>query len=1300
MGNRRRVFSFMSSFSNRDSKSPEPPSGATRQSTFKAEPRRAETGPPPSNPPAGIETESPQPRYQGGRARAPSAPSGSRPVSMIQTYQPPLMELTQDTLPELQPIFTFLNSHANKLYQEGYFLKLDDQSVAGRANADRTWTECFAQLVGTVLSLWDAQELDAAGQDGEVLPKFINLTDASIKMIESLPTRSDTEAPLQNVLSISTAGKNRYLLHFNSHHSLIQWTAGIRLAMFEHATLQEAYTGALIGGKGKTLNNINVIMERSRLKYEDWARVRFGAGTPWRRCWCVITPPDEKDVQKLQKELKKKSAYDRSRPPILKGSIKFYDTKRTKKVSPIATITDAYSAFAIYPQSKPLIDASTLVKLEGSITIHSNPPSSTEGFVFVMPEVHPAVTGFEIMLRWLFPVFDTFGLYGRPNRLVADAIDPRSLMFAMPKHRRYGYLEILDVSSLILETGSSSWKESEWRKKMKDLTGRRMTAIENGSRRDSRYSSRRNTRSSFGPSRRNVAFDDGASIRSSPSMTWGHRQSEDVPLGGIPRTDSAPPAAIGFDNARQPGPHYRSVSETQGLDRYNNNPTPSGYDGIYEEPEQMAPVPPPHNSSIQNRDAQIPRYINEMAPTPERVSSEDERISRATEIQELQELQAISSPEPVATPPAFAHGPGALPISKPFHSPELRRANSRMSSATLSQLAGASGVAATYEASQGQPGTSEEQRRQNVGRQPQETGQRVVPLPVTDTSGIPANQDGLHQGLIAKKQFSFERPRTPPLNSEVANNHTHQHFPFTSSNVPIQNSNPTTPNSGTYIPASNFPTNLSNNDKLQQQPAVPKHSTNPSVSSTRNQPPLPHRFSTGQSIARKPLPQRSSYTQAREVSTPPTASMTSTSGHNFDQAAFDLIVPQNDNRKLNSLQDPQIRRQNSNISSVYEDAASTDSPDYASTRKSVDTRPSVERPRAGVMRTVGNVDIQPISSYDEDVSSSIPSIDFGPTINYASDKPPRQNNAATGRASPQPPLPMSSSRTPKQGTFPPNPSHYRVDSGESRTVAWQPGMGALGHNSSSHQAITPEQFVQQRAVATPMYAHQRQQPSSNLPRSGTPPLVRNRSSELLAQNHSRSNSADLLNRPHSRGPSAVLGAAGSGDYSSHLSAREQEHVAKVTGQPLINMASNNTKQSGAGLVGAIEAREKERQQMKQGLTSQAVQNAIIQRKSMNYTPPHDYRVSQSPGPYTPQSPAYGMGGQYAQSQHPNTVQRQQSWVSPAASVFAQGGGWAMPSYSPSPDYQQAPPQQYFPNQQHSQQQPQGRGNQGYHGHGS
>jgi CCR4-NOT transcriptional complex subunit CAF120 len=47
-------------------------------------------------------------------------------MSIVQPYQPPLLEVEKDTLPELQPIFTFLNSHSKKLYTEGYFLKLSD----------------------------------------------------------------------------------------------------------------------------------------------------------------------------------------------------------------------------------------------------------------------------------------------------------------------------------------------------------------------------------------------------------------------------------------------------------------------------------------------------------------------------------------------------------------------------------------------------------------------------------------------------------------------------------------------------------------------------------------------------------------------------------------------------------------------------------------------------------------------------------------------------------------------------------------------------------------------------------------------------------------------------------------------------------------------------------------------------------------------------------------------------------------------------------------------------------------------
>lgn len=1317
----------MSSFSSKDrdaQRSPTPTGAAPIQTGQESFPRydaaRDPITPARGQPLYNMDGESPQqPRVQ--RERAPS-----RPMSMVQTYQPPLMDVNQDTLPELQPIFTFLNSHANKLYQEGYFLKLDDQNTHGRPNADRTWTECFAQLVGTVLSLWDAAELDAAGQDGEVLPKFINLTDASIKMITSLPTRSDSEAPLQNVLSISTAGKNRYLLHFNSHHSLIQWTAGIRLAMFEHATLQEAYTGALIAGKGKALNNINIIMDRAKMPTADWARVRFGAGTPWRRCWCVITPPDEKEVQKLQKQMnKKKSAYDRSRPPMLKGDIKFYDSKKTKKMKPIATISDAYSAFAIYPQSKPLIDASTLVKVEGSIVIHSNPPTTSEGFVFVMPEVHPAVTGFEMMLRWLFPVFDTFGLYGRPGRLVADIQDTRSLMFAMPKHRRYGYLEILDVSGLILEQGSENWKEGEWRKRMKELTGKRMAAIESGSQRNSRYSSRRSTRNSFGPSRSRVQFDDGASVRSSPSITWGSAQ--DPSAGGLPRTDSAPAAAGMFTPQKgQPITHQRSVSEAHGLDRYQQNP--GAYDGAY---DVAPPPPPPHAIGVaSSREGSSLRYRSDMPPTPERVSSEDEQVARDTPVRELQDLQAVTSPEPVAAPPAFAHGPGSMPISKPYHSPELRRANSRMSSTTLDQLAGAGGVAAGgYHAMSGGYGEQEDQRRHDRSQYSEESGQRGV-LSDANTNEYSAN-DRLNEGLVAesKQRFSFEQPSpiTPPPNERSNYSQPPPGYSYESSdNLPSTSQAEISPPGSARGQASSNRTYEPPQIYASQETAPPpsRHAPQSSIDSSHSMASQP-RLQTGPSVvARKPLP-----TRTPAIETPVSADSASSSGslrrHVIDETAFDMIG--NDERGLTPQPDAPLYRQNSGVSSVYEDSASTTSPDYASTRRSVDTQQSVERPRAGVMKTVGQLEKTPSN---ESRGKAPPlNIDFGPTLNLASDRPIRSQSPGPAQGLGRGPSPgpgmhsYPADRAPRQqspgrgldnarmsptrNVVTPENAHYRDNSSESRTVAWQPGM----MSTNIGQAITPEQFVQQRAAisaATPMYAHQRQQSGNTLrANTPTPPLPRNRSSELLAQKaHSRNNSADLLQRPSSRGASVALGPSGSGDIASTLSAREQERIAKMTGQPLINMAQNAQRQApGVGLVGAIEAREKDKQQMKQGINSQAVQQAITQRQQQAIAQQQQQALYQQQYADQMTQAQYGGMGQYPQN-FAAQAQRQQSWVSPAANVYAQGGGFSTPSpvWTAPPDGRQSPSQypprqqQYFP-PQGQQGQGQGRGNAGFHGHG-
>ncbi|KAI0402035.1 hypothetical protein F4802DRAFT_608937 [Xylaria palmicola] len=1174
--------------------------------------------------------------------------SSSRPLSMVQVYQPPRMDVNEETIPELQPIFTFLNSHANKLYQEGYFLKLDDQNTQGKPNPDRTWTECFAQLVGTVLSLWDAAELDAAGENGEVLPKFINLTDASIKMIESLPTRSNEEQPLQNILSISTAGRNRYLLHFNSKHSLIQWTSGIRLAMFEHSTLQEAYTGALIAGKGKHLNNIGLIMERSRIHMDQWVRVRFGAGVPWRRCWCVISPPDEKEYQKAMKEHKKKNPYDRSHPPILKGDIKFYDQKKDgkkqKKIQPIATINDAYSAYALYPQSKSLIDASTLIKIEGEITIHADPPSSTEGFVFIMPEVNPAVSGFEMMLRFLFPTWDTFGLYGRPGRLVASVLDPRSLMFAMPKHKRYGYLELSDVSSLILADGSSSRNEREWRKKLKELTGTRMNSTTDES--ESSTASRTNS------GRKRLSFGPAAGGAAKPRVGFA---------------DEAPPTgSLGSDMGDAKPTMGSAMAERDG-----NPPQVPGHDMNPYSDAGFVPKPTHH-------------FAAGFAATPETSSSDEERTSPP--IRDFDGMRRMQTPEPVSQPPTFSHAPGDKPNNRPYHSPEMRRANSRLSLNTLKQLARAGNVPVGQDLWSPDNERNSEEHNGISRRNPDQRGPTPVHSNAKNT-GVPAN-NGSGEALMNNPPRAAGLP-FPDMNSTSQRSRS----PFNpetrappDSRGPTPTPRPKTPNSRPGTATGNRPAvppqfgQQGNHPGYRGPPPagpLPGPPGMPPPGRGRGRPPpnmaMPGRgysgngpqgvyggyqtgppgpgrgrpqtppgrgeplppLNTSPPIHRKPLPARSDSLQQRpgrdraNPATEPAGSGNFTS-YQTNTGESNQFRPQYPGT---SAPHPGARRYDtliSQVSSRYDDGASTSSPDYASSRPSTGTSASIERPRAGVLKTVGAAD-------DDEPGFSgsgfdIPGIDFGPTLNYAT--APRGLTSPGGIGVPQTLDPSAPRSQSPAAVLPQRPriidaSHSRQGSEENvrRSVIWQPPVMNSGSPGSGGPGLSPEEFVQQRAAAsaTPLYAHHRTSSGNTLGsyRAGTPtpPLGRGQDKDYIGTGHSRNSSHDLFQRPSSRGAGELLQRPRSGDMlqrpgsrgagavlggqqsqgESHLSAREQEHVSRVTGSPLISMAANKSgPQAGGGLVGAIEVREREREQMKQGWTSQAAQSAIQRQQQQGY----------------------------------------------------------------------------------------------------
>lgn len=954
--------------------------------------------------------------------------------------------------------------------------------------------------------------------------------------------------------------------------------------MFEHASLQELYTGSLVAGKGKHLNNIKTIMEKSRFKTEDWARVRFGAGTPWRRCWCVIEPPDEKEYAKANKvSLRKRSAYER--PSLPKGDIKFYDTKKTKKAVPIATITDAYSAYAIYPQSKPLIDQSTLVKVEGKITIHSKPESKTEGFVFVMPEVHPAVSGFEIMLRWLFPVYDTFNLYGRPTRLIADTLDPRGLMFAMPKDRRYGYLDIIDVAGLIHTDGSERWTEREWRKQLKEITSRRMKMIVPG--RESNTFTR-NHRQSMG-SRTGVRYEDNVSIRSQPG-----NQSMETVFATPQKAETGPPG--------RPFPtpsHNRSVSENVTA----RSPTKSRRQNDQYRPPRMsveqdmngqAPlVPAPAPPSFSQPYRRLNGRQTGLEQMGSRNSSDSDMQAQHTNPEDLnRDMGELSLPTPVVAPPMMQHEAGDRPRTRPAERPDLRREKSRLSSATLAQM-NSNGTAAA--------GATAAWKAKEVGA-PGEIPPRGVIHEIPTVARNPANQVS-DAGMVVGSPEDLQPPNFVDKGSRASSGHSIARKPLPRS--PSEHSATRVPSRG------------------QEIPPVPAH----------------------QATTLKP--------SGMDTSPLAPASAVLYKDRSLDEAS------EQDN--------------------PFADTASTDSPDYASTRKSMDTRESeksVYRPRTGVLKTVGNSEQ---STSQSNTADTIPDVNFGPTkrLTPSTSRPTTPGEMPAGRKSPFGSSPNEIyTREDKRASPSARPgvradarplsrsSSYNED--HRRSMAWHPGT-APGRKSPG-PGLTPEEFVQQRAAIARL-------PSGYAPR-------RNQSSGNVERPLSESFGDSSVRQQLKNSSPTMMQYMQQNDYSAKLSAREQEHVAKMTGTPLVNIPRGRVPDPSVGLIGAIEAREQEKRNMNQGVSGQMVQVAISQRQqSYDAQSQAQYAAQMAYGGHPAQLRQQYYGGyQGIQQQqhyhhHPHDNGQQQAQWSPGQFVQQNQGGshgltaqqqgqWQPPYYTP------------------------------------
>lgn len=306
-----------------------------------------------------------------------------------------------------------------------------------------------------------------------------------------------------------------------------------------------------------------------------------------------------------------------------------------------------------------------------------------------------------------------------------------------------------------------------------------------------------------------------------------------------------------------------------------------------------------------------------------------------------------------------------------------------------------------------------------------------------------------------------------------------------------------------------------------------------------------------------------------------------------------------------------------------------------------------ERQRAGVLKTVGGNEGPPQPQDRMD----IPEINFGPTINYGA--PPRK--PAPG-GPPMPPHAQAQRPYSPAGQRPhdaPPRSPRLPDHEEQRSMPWKPAGMSPG---AGQHGVSPEQYVQQRAAASPQYPHVRSPSGEAMAeaQAARPQHARRRSSfSMLHDGRARSN--ENVHRP----------STSQGEGGAHMSARDQEHMARMTGQPLLNVGGGQRPSPGGqpGLVGHIDARERERQQMRQGANQQAAQQAMATRQQQQAAMHQQMMMAErnmSPMP----SPGYGP---------PQSFSRPMASPSPS-----QSDPRYMPPQGP---YQQGPPSGAHPHYQ-------------------
>ncbi|SCZ93519.1 BZ3500_MvSof-1268-A1-R1_Chr6-3g08712 [Microbotryum saponariae] len=396
---------------------------------------------------------------------------------------------------------------SSKFYAEGFLMKRVDIGPDGKPHSgqgDAVWAKWFVQLSGTIMSTWNAAEMEqAARQNRTVPPQYLNLADVFVYPLPPHPSAPPTPTTFQ--FAINSAGLNRVLFCAPHEGSMMMWINAIRLAAWERSRTNEIYTGTLLGmrepkpagwiGFDAGLTPPGSPANATGGKFEGYLKARLPGETEWRKTWAVLIKSKKQEPGALFASVTKKKdrrssllgAFGKKHVDLtdiddLPGdgafaTMAFYASKPTKKEAPLCVVQHVFYASAIYPESEKLIDRSGLFKIEGTFL---NPHdryklgwgvggrAERQGYALLMVEEGAAAA----MLQWIVGISDVFKvswsegpsvinlfltstmlsplqLYGRPRAFSFDPRDPSSLYFALPigpnRDRQFLDRELVDA---------------------------------------------------------------------------------------------------------------------------------------------------------------------------------------------------------------------------------------------------------------------------------------------------------------------------------------------------------------------------------------------------------------------------------------------------------------------------------------------------------------------------------------------------------------------------------------------------------------------------------------------------------------------------------------------------------------------------------------------------------------------------------------------------------------------------------------------------------------------------------------